>query len=102
MRARTRDEALTLLEQAEVAAAPVYDIPDIFEDPHFAARESLTCVDDPVLGRMRLVNVVPRFSETPGRVRSTGPALGEHNDEIYEELGIPADEREELRGDGVI
>ena len=97
-----RDEALTLLQQAEVAVAPIYDIPDIFNDPHFAARQSFTSVEDPVLGVMQLVNVVPRFSETPGSVRTTGPALGQHNDEIYDQLGITADERETLRQEGVI
>lgn len=99
---RTRDEALTLLEAAEVAVAPIYDIPDIFNDPHFAARQSLIAVEDPVLGAMRLVNVVPRLSETPGSVRTTGPSLGQHNDEVYGQLGITADEREALRDQGVI
>lgn len=97
-----RDEVLTVLQQAEVAIAPIYDIPDIFNDPHFAARQSFACIDDPVLGAMQLVNVVPRFSETPGAVRTTGPTLGQHNDEIYDQLGITADEREALRGDGII
>lgn len=98
----TRDDVLNLLEQAEVAVAPIYDIPDIFADPHFAARQSLVAVEDPVLGTLRLVNVVPRFSETPGQVRTTGPALGQHNDEIYDQLGITADERAVLYRDGVI
>ncbi|HEX6819207.1 MAG TPA: CoA transferase [Ktedonobacterales bacterium] len=103
MRRHSRDEALALLEQAEVAAAPIYDIPDIFADPHFAARHSFTTVEDPELGSMRLVNVVPRFSETPGRVYATGPALGEHNDEVYgDELGLDAAELEALRREGVI
>ncbi|MFI5274994.1 MAG: CaiB/BaiF CoA transferase family protein [Ktedonobacterales bacterium] len=93
MRRHSRDDVLALLERAEVAVAPVYDIPDIFNDPHFAARQSFTPIEDPELGTMRLVNVVPRFSETPGRVRSTGPTLGQHNDEIYDQLGITADER---------
>lgn len=97
-----RDEVLSLLQQAQVAVAPIYDIPDIFNDPHFAARESFTSIEDPVLGMMRLVNVVPRFSETPGYVRTTGPALGQHNDEIYDQLGITADELAALQRDGVI
>jgi crotonobetainyl-CoA:carnitine CoA-transferase CaiB-like acyl-CoA transferase len=102
MRRRTRDEALSLLEAAQVAAAPVYDIPDIFADPHFQARESMISVEDADLGRVRLVNVVPRFSETPGSVRTTGPALGEHNAEVYGALGMTADELNALQRDGVI
>lgn len=102
MRRHTREEALTRLEAAEVAAAPVYDIADIFADPHFRARESLIRVADPDLGAIQLVNVAPRFSETPGQVRATGPALGEHNHAVYGDLGIPDDELERLKRDGVI
>ena len=102
MRRHPRDEALALLEAGEVAAAPVYDVPDIFADPHFKARESFVTVHDPDLGDMRLVNVVPRLSETPGRVEKTGPALGQHNAEVYATLGISDEEMAALRRDGVI
>ena len=102
MRRHSRDEALALLEAGEVAAAPVYDVPDIFADPHFKARESFVTVHDPNLGDMRLVNVVARLSETPGRVEKTGPALGEHNAEVYSALGVSDDEMEALRRDGIV
>lgn len=102
IRRHSRDEVLSALEAAQVAAAPVYDIPDIFADAHFQARESMIDVEDADLGSVRLVNVVPRFSETPGRVRTTGPALGEHNAEVYGALGMTADELDALRRDGII
>lgn len=97
-----RDEVLSRLEAAEVAVAPIYDIPDIFADPHFQARQSMIGVDDADLGRIQLVNVVPRLSETPGRVITTGPALGEHNADVYAMLGISAQELEQLHQQGVI
>lgn len=102
IRRHSRDEVLSALEAAQVAAAPVYDIPDIFNDAHFQARESMIGVEDPDLGHVRLVNVVPRFSETPGQVRRTGPALGEHNAEVYGALGMTADALDALRRDGII
>ena len=46
--------------------------------------------------------VVPRFSETPGAVRSAGPSIGQHNDEIYAALGLTADEIIRLRGTRII
>jgi crotonobetainyl-CoA:carnitine CoA-transferase CaiB-like acyl-CoA transferase len=46
--------------------------------------------------------VVPRFSETPGVVRSAGPALGEHNNEVYCALGLAASDIARLRSAGVI
>jgi crotonobetainyl-CoA:carnitine CoA-transferase CaiB-like acyl-CoA transferase len=48
-------------------------------------------------------NVVPHLSRTPGKVRRTGPRLGEHNDEVYGEvLGLGEKERDGLRERGVI
>jgi crotonobetainyl-CoA:carnitine CoA-transferase CaiB-like acyl-CoA transferase len=48
-------------------------------------------------------NVVPRLTETPGEVRWTGPALGQHNDEVYGGLlGIGEQKREELREGGIV
>jgi formyl-CoA transferase len=97
-----REEALRLLEEAQVAAAPVYEVSDVFSDPQFQARQSLVEVADPHLGAIRMVNVAPRMSATPGEVRTTGPALGEHNAEVYGRLGLSTDDLEALRRDGVI
>ncbi|MBV9229478.1 MAG: CoA transferase [Chloroflexi bacterium] len=99
---REREEVLAVLEQAEVAAAPINDIPDIFADEHFRIRESMTEIADPDLGAIRMVNVVPRFSETPGRILTTGPSLGQHNEEIYRQLGLEAEDLAQLARDGVI
>lgn len=102
IRQHPREQALRLLEEAQVAAAPVYDIDEVFADPQFQARESLVELDDPCLGPIRLVNVAPRLSATPGAVRTTGPALGAHNAEVYGALGLSAEEIEALRAEGVI
>ena len=99
---RKREEVLAVLEQAEVAIAPINDIPDIFANEHFRVRESITEITDPDLGTMHLVNVVPRFSETPGRILTTGPSLGQHNEEIYRQLGLETEDLEQLARDGVI
>lgn len=102
IRQHPREQALRLLEEAQVAAAPVYDIDEVFADPQFQARESLVELEDPCLGPIRLVNVAPRLSATPGAVRTTGPALGAHNAEVYGALGLSAEEIEALRAEGVI
>jgi crotonobetainyl-CoA:carnitine CoA-transferase CaiB-like acyl-CoA transferase len=74
----------------EVGFSPIYDIADVFADPQFQAREAIVAVPDGELGTVRMQGVVPRFSETPGAVRRAGPAMGEHNDEIYGGLGLTA------------
>lgn len=61
---------------ADVPSSRVYTIADIYDDPHFAARQMLQQVPHPRLGHTTQVGVVPRLSATPGRIRHTGPALG--------------------------
>ena len=96
-------EVLATLNDAGAAVAPIYDVRGVFEDPHFRERESSIAVDDPDLGSVRMQNVVPKFSRTPGSIRHAGPRLGEHTREIYADwLDISDAELEQLAADGVI
>src|SRR3546814_6621835 len=79
----TRDEALTQCEAGQVPCGPVYGIDEIFEDPHYAARHNIVDVEDGRAGTVSIPNVVPQLSATPGGIKWLGPALGEHNAEIY-------------------
>ena len=90
------------LSKHEVGFSPIYDAADVFTDPQFVAREAIVRVPDGELGEVRMQCVVPRFSETPGAVHRAGPALGEHNNEVYRALGLAADEIDRLRAAGVI
>ncbi len=103
MAARTQDEILAPLEESGAVAGPVYDIPRILRDPHYAARDNVIAAPDPDLGDIRMVGVIPKFSDTPGGVRASGPRLGQHNGEIYREwLGLGEEDIEHLRADEVI
>ncbi|MBX6377587.1 MAG: CoA transferase [Clostridia bacterium] len=99
-----RDELLAILDRGEVAAGPVHSIADIFQDPHYWAREAIIRVQDPMYGELFMPGVFPKLSLTPGRVRHTGPvAIGEHNEEVYGGLlGLSRAELEELREAGVV
>lgn len=90
------------LDAHEVGFSPIYDASDVFADPQFASREAIVRVPDSELGEVRMQCVVPRFSDTPGAVRHAGPALGEHNESVYEALGLERAEIERLRAAGVI
>jgi formyl-CoA transferase len=100
---RPTDEVIEVMEASDAIVGPIYDISDVFEDAHFAARENLVTVDDPDLGEVKTQGVVPKYSETPGEVSHLGPDQGEHNEEIYlDELGLDEAEYERLREDGVV
>jgi len=100
---RAADDLLALLHDGGVPAGRIFRAKDMFADPHFAARQAIVTVPHPDFGELPMQNAVPKLSETPGAVRSAGPALGEHNDEIYGGLlGLDGDERARLRADKII
>jgi crotonobetainyl-CoA:carnitine CoA-transferase CaiB-like acyl-CoA transferase len=94
---------LAQLEAATIPVGPVYSIEDIVKDPHYQARDMLLTLHDRVLGELRMPGVVPKLSETPGSVRSTGPELGEHNTEVYGNLlGLSVEDIAGLAARGII
>lgn len=96
------DEAMALFVAHGVAGAPVYDVAQLMSDPHVRARRMVEEVADAEFGTCPMHAPVPRFSRTPGRVRSVGPGLGQHNREVYGDLGLGAEEIRELERTGVI
>jgi crotonobetainyl-CoA:carnitine CoA-transferase CaiB-like acyl-CoA transferase len=94
----TRDEILQLAERNRLTIGPVYDIVDALDDEHYRARETIVELEDGVV----LQNVVPKLSRTPAAIRLPAPGLGEHNAEIYGELGLSPEELEELAREGVV
>jgi formyl-CoA transferase len=98
----TTEEVLGAFAEFEGAIAPIYSIEDIVKDPQYLARETITRVPHPKLGSILMQNVIPKLSETPGRIEHAGAELGEHNDEVYGELGLSEEELAELRAAGVV
>jgi crotonobetainyl-CoA:carnitine CoA-transferase CaiB-like acyl-CoA transferase len=79
--ARTRDEVLAEFERVHAAVAPVYDMADIFADPHYRERGAITTVDG-----VPMPEVVARLSATPGAVRWAGRGRDADGDELRAEL----------------
>jgi formyl-CoA transferase len=81
----------------------VYNIKDIFNDPHYLARKDIIEMPHPRLGTIKMPGIVPKFSLTPGVVKWVGPELGAHNEEVYQGLlGLSTAEIAVLKRDGVI
>jgi len=100
---RDADAVIQLFDRENVVAGLVYDIRDIFKDPHYAARENIVEVPDDDFGHVRMQGVVPRFLRTPGSVRRAGGRIGQDNDAIYRtELGLGDADLEQLRAQKVI
>jgi formyl-CoA transferase len=97
------DPLQALLEEHGVPCGLIYTAPDMLKDPHFRAREAIVDVAHPVFGTLKMQNVAPRLSATPGAVRHAGPDLGEHTAEILGGLlGIDAGTQDAWRARGII
>jgi formyl-CoA transferase len=79
---------LTLLADHAVPAGRVYTAPDMLRDEHYAARDMVLRATARAGFEVPMTGIVPRFSRTPGAVRDVGPALGEHDAEVRDELGL--------------
>ena len=99
---RSRAEVVDAFEKAEAAVAPVQDIRDVMADPQYAALDSVTTVDDPELGPLRMQNVLFRLSATPGGIRWAGRPHGADTEAVLGELGLDDAEIAALRAEGAV
>lgn len=102
MKQRNLDEIIDSLSQCGAVVGPMYDVSQVFDDPHFKFRQSFIPIKK---GQevIQITNVFAKFSRTPGEVRHIGPSKGEHTDEILSnKLGITLDKLEDLRSKDII
>ena len=96
-------ELLDVLEKHGVPGGKIYKAPDMLEDPHFKAREAIVDIDHPDYANLKMQNVFPKMSDTPGRINWPGPPLGAHNEEVYGGLlGKSAEDIAAMRDAGTI
>ncbi|MGH3357999.1 MAG: CaiB/BaiF CoA transferase family protein [Nocardioidaceae bacterium] len=98
----TAEVAQKICDEAGVPVSRVSSMADVFADPHINERGSLVRVEHPRLGELTMPAVVPRFSDTPGEVRTPGPTLGQHTEEVLAGIGVGPDELARLAESGVI
>lgn len=101
--AHTLSEVLEAFSRHDVIGGPVNDIAQLFADPHVTERGTFTTVDDPVLGRLRLQDVVPRFAHNPGKVRWPGPhRIGADTLEVLKKAGYSDEAIKEFHRAGIV
>ncbi|HEY2659287.1 MAG TPA: CoA transferase [Caulobacteraceae bacterium] len=100
----TIEQLEALMIEHSIPAGRIYTAPDMLADPHFAAREAIVEVPHPRWEGLKMQNVFPKLSATPGAIRSIAPqSVGEHNDEVLEGLlGLSAETVAGLRRAGAI
>jgi crotonobetainyl-CoA:carnitine CoA-transferase CaiB-like acyl-CoA transferase len=96
------DEITMRLVEEQVPVGPVLSLDDVFDDPQIRHNGSILERHHPTAGHLREARPGAQFGGTVPELAPIAPCKGEHTDEILAELGIPAEERERLRADGVL
>jgi CoA:oxalate CoA-transferase len=103
MKTKTTTAWLSLLEPAGIICGPVNNIEQVVKDPHIQAREMVTKVHHPRVGKLKVTGTPMKFSRTPCQIERASPDVGEHTTEILTHLlGKSSKEIEELRKNKVI
>ncbi len=102
-RARSAAAWIDTLTRVGIPCGSVRTVDEALNDPQILAREMVQQLHHPVVGPVSVLGVPVKLSDTPGRVVTPPPVLGEHTDLVLgSDLGLSGEEIERLRGDGVI
>jgi CoA:oxalate CoA-transferase len=99
---REKEELFHSLQEWRVPAGICCSTEDIVNCAQLKAREYFVEIDHPYMGRILIPGAPFKMSETPWAIRSTAPLLGEHNQEIYSQLGHTKEDTVRLRQQGII
>ncbi|MCH8949309.1 MAG: CoA transferase [Chloroflexi bacterium] len=99
---KTNEEWMELLKAADCICGPVATYDELLDDPQVRANEYIVEVDHPTQGRLPVVGAPWRFSETPAEIAAAAPELGQHSEDILQELGYTWEQIAELREQGAL
>ena len=99
---KTGDEWFQLLSQKNIPITKVYDLDEVFSDPQVLQRKMVVELEHPTVGKVKQVGIAIKLSDTPGEIRSFPPLLGEHTNEVLQDLGYTAEEIEGLRREAIV
>jgi len=95
-------EWMALLQEADCICAPVATYEELVNDPQVRANEYIVEVDHPTQGRIPVIGAPWRFSETPAEIAPAAPELGQHTEEILQDLGYSWEQIGALRETGAL
>ena len=98
----TSDELLALLRAVEVPCAKCLTRDEVLAQEQLSANDSVSIVDHPHLGKIRIVRAPPRFGGERLEPSRPTPAHGEHTDDVLASFGVTVDRIEALRSEGVL
>ena len=102
-KSKSRDEWFDILfNVGNVAVSKVYGLDEVLRDPHMQARDMAVEVETLNGERVLQVGIGPKFSDTPGRVRSVAPVIGQETDQVLESLGYSVAETAQMRDQGAV
>jgi crotonobetainyl-CoA:carnitine CoA-transferase CaiB-like acyl-CoA transferase len=102
MRQKTRDEWFEYFKDKNVCVGPVYTVEEMFDDPQVKARDMVVDIEDARYGQVQQTGIAIKLSDTPGHIRHTGPAVGEHTGAVLSALGYSEAQRARLYADGAV
>jgi formyl-CoA transferase len=99
---KTGAEWIEILNKAGIPCGPIYKVDEVFADPQVRHLGVATAVEHPKLGRKEILANAAVLSRTPARVVAATPEIGQHTDEILNEIGFVAEDIKKLREGGVV
>jgi len=99
---RTRADWIEAMSAAGIPNGSVNTVAEALSSPHAMAREMVTSIDHPTIGSFRSLGLPMRLSENPTSIDRHPPLLGEHTDEMLQELGYDDAEIAELRAGEIV
>ena len=94
------DHWMEVLNQAGVPCGPIYDMQQVWDDPHVASREMRVDLEHPAAGTVPNIGLAAKLYGSPGSIRTAAPQLGQHTHEVLADAGYPDAEIDRMFTDG--